>query len=157
MVANLDIEAILNGPDYFRCEMFRTRMPKRDCVKRQKRDHKVYSIYLVTTDVDMSLDKCQECKQGKGLMKEFEAGTIQMYSPVAKSKQRGRGRRGKDFQAALDEFGFSDDREMFQCLLKDLTQGEVADLIGCARYTVQLRAAKYGIPAGRRGRRWKRK
>jgi len=149
LVANA--EEILNGPDYFTCEKFGTRMPKRDCVKRQKRRHAVYSPWIETSIVEMSLDKCQDCEQGKEIMEEVaDIGEVTEGRGQLKNWRR---RKPKDFTKIMEELGFDKEREMFECLLKDWSQPTVADLVGCSKATVQNRAEKYRIQCAKPGRR----
>jgi len=142
---------ILNGPDYFTCEKFGTRMPKKDCVKRQKRRHQVYSPWIEISTVNMSLDQCQDCEQGKSIMEEVGDGG-QMAEDRGQRKTWRR-REPKDFSKIMEELGFDTEREMFECLLKDWSQPTVADLVGCSVRTVHNRSEKFGIQCAKPGRR----
>jgi len=63
-------------------------MPKVDCVKRSNGDHKVYSNYLSSREIDLSLDECRSCSQGERIKAEIMAEKSQ--------PRRGKGNRKTD-------------------------------------------------------------
>jgi len=67
-------EEILNGPDYFFCEKYKSWMSKRACVKRQNKDHQVYSSFVETFPINMSLARCEGCEQGMAIKQMTEDG-----------------------------------------------------------------------------------
>ena len=68
-------EEILNGLDYFYCERFKARMPKKDCVKRRHQAIEVeignFAHDYDDFDLTLSLKDCLECPQGDEVYKEF--------------------------------------------------------------------------------------
>jgi len=58
---NNALEKILNGPNFFFCERFQTRMSKKVCIDRQNREPNG-DIFDYVPD---SFEGCKECKQGK--------------------------------------------------------------------------------------------
>lgn len=67
-----DVEVILNGPDYFKCERLNARMPKKDCFQRQYEYDRLYYQYSRGLSQEhsilerlLSLEKCRGCGQGK--------------------------------------------------------------------------------------------
>jgi len=65
---------ILNGPESFYCERFRSQMPKRDCVMRRHRAIELeigFDPIEDDPDLAMSVECCLECEQGEELNKEL--------------------------------------------------------------------------------------
>lgn len=58
---NNALEKILNGPNFFFCERFQTRMSKKVCIDRQNREPNG-DIFDYVPD---SFEGCKECEQGK--------------------------------------------------------------------------------------------
>lgn len=58
---NNALEKILNGPNFFFCERFQTRMSKKVCIDRQNREPNG-DIFDYVPD---SFEGCKECKQGE--------------------------------------------------------------------------------------------
>ncbi len=61
------IEKILNGPDYFLCDRFKTRMKKADCIKRQGGFTSTFGTWQHDPNMGMSFEECVDCAQGKSI------------------------------------------------------------------------------------------
>jgi len=64
---------ILNGPESFYCERFRSQMPRRDCVMRRHRAIELemgFDPIEDDPDLAMSVKGCLECEQGDGIYKD---------------------------------------------------------------------------------------
>lgn len=67
VVSQNDIEAILNGPEYFTCERGHARMKKAACIERQKGVRKAaggYGYYQLVPP------ECEECEQGEKIRRQ---------------------------------------------------------------------------------------
>ncbi len=65
------VDEILNGPDFFTCERFKTRMLKKRCVERQEDDHPLQSEEFITSEIGLSIEVCKTCEQGKRIRDEI--------------------------------------------------------------------------------------
>ena len=66
-------DEILQGPGYFRCEKYNTRMLKIDCVKRQSRDSAALKPFTDNSSIKMALEACEDCEQGRKIKEEIMA------------------------------------------------------------------------------------
>jgi len=82
------VNDILNGPDYFLCEKFGTRMPKRDCVKRQTEGQKFYVIpgYKKTCIIS-KIWACENCEQGMEIRNQMSGVRCQPPSSGTTARQ----------------------------------------------------------------------
>jgi len=65
-----DINKILNGPDYFKCDLFNSRLRKDICIERQEGNHSVAETYKTST-IGLSFEACKTCGQGKQIRDEI--------------------------------------------------------------------------------------
>lgn len=65
-----DIKDILDGPEFFKCERFNTRMLKKRCVERQERYYTLLEEELLTSEIGFSFDYCKTCEQGQRIRNE---------------------------------------------------------------------------------------
>ena len=75
-----EIDEILKGPDFFKCEYFNTTMLKQRCVERQEKFKDLPGVnplnpgtqYL--NETKLSLEKCVNCEQGEEIRVELMPG-----------------------------------------------------------------------------------
>jgi len=101
--------------------------------------------------------ECRDCPQGQEIMSEILGETqvpenTKPQKPApAKKKKKSHVHNRIDWEAKALEHGFSNEKEMFECLHRDWTQKALADLFGCSLATVDTRRRHHGIAPHPRG------
>ena len=72
-----DVEAILSGPDYFRCEKTHTRMKKEECIRRQGGVKRRLEHGATWQDIPVECEGCQQGEKIRGQRAEDRGQTAE--------------------------------------------------------------------------------
>jgi hypothetical protein len=117
-----NIKVVLDGPEFFTCEYFKTRMLKKRCVERQEGNYQLYSEQLITAETGLSIEYCETCEQGKRIRDELAL--------IQPKPQRGKGDRKQNclyYSDCLDRAA-KKDWKTFKCEGCPLYKPESGDL-----------------------------
>jgi len=137
-----DIRDILDGPEFFTCERFKTRMLKKRCVERQEDDHLLQNEEFKISQIGLSFEYCKTCEQGQRIRDEI---ILEKPKP-----QRGKGDRKRGcffYNDCLDQTA-KKDWKSFNCegcplyhpgsgeVMKDkIKNTRVCETDGCGKIT----------------------